>query len=47
MRFRPTLDRNVDGLGEVLRLLGPRIIGLAAFQFNFIAVTAFASTTGD
>ena len=47
MRFRPTLDRHVDGLGEVARLLGPRVIGLAVFQINFIAVTAFASTTGS
>ena len=46
MRFRPTLDRHVDGLGEVARLLGPRVVGLAVFQINFIAVTAFASTTG-
>lgn len=43
-QFRPTLDRTVDGLGEVLRLLGPRVVGLAAFQLNFIAVNAFAST---
>jgi putative peptidoglycan lipid II flippase len=47
IRFRPTLDRNVDGLGEVARLFGPRVVGLAVFQVNFIAVTAFASTTGD
>lgn len=42
--FRPTLDRSVAGLGEVLRLLGPRVAGLAAFQVNFIIVNAFAST---
>jgi len=47
MRFRPSLDRNVDGLGEVARLFGPRVVGLAVFQVNFIAVTAFASTTGE
>ena len=47
MRFRPSLDRNVDGLGEVARLFGPRVVGLAVFQVNFIAVTAFASTTAD
>jgi len=47
MRFRPSLDRNVEGLGEVARLFGPRVVGLAVFQVNFIAVTAFASTTGD
>lgn len=47
LRFRPTLDRDVDGLRDVARLLGPRIVGLAAFQFNFIAINAFASTTSD
>ncbi len=45
IRFRPTIDRQVDGLAEVARLLGPRIVGLAAFQVNFIAINAFASTT--
>jgi putative peptidoglycan lipid II flippase len=45
MVFKPTLDRSIEGLAEVARLLGPRIIGLAVFQVNFIAVTAFASTT--
>ncbi|MBA2758790.1 MAG: murein biosynthesis integral membrane protein MurJ [Chloroflexia bacterium] len=45
LTFRPSLSRQVDGLREVARLLGPRIIGLAAFQFNFIAINAFASTT--
>ena len=44
-RFRPTIDRAVDGLSEVLRLLGPRVVGLAAFQLNFIAVNAFASAS--
>lgn len=47
IRFRPTVSRQVDGLGDVARLLGPRVIGLAAFQFNFIAVNAFASTSAD
>lgn len=46
LTFRPTLDRTVEGLSEVLRLLGPRVVGLAAFQLNFIFVTAFASTLG-
>ncbi len=46
MRYRPTLNRRVEGLGEVARLFGPRVVGLAVFQINFIAVTAFASTTG-
>lgn len=47
LTFRPSLSRQVDGLREVARLLGPRIIGLAAFQFNFIAINAFASTTSE
>lgn len=47
MRFRPTIDRNVDGLPDVLRLLGPRVVGLAAFQLNFIAINAFASTSSE
>ena len=46
LTFRPTLDRTVDGLTEVLRLLGPRVIGLAAFQLNFIFISAFASILG-
>jgi putative peptidoglycan lipid II flippase len=47
IRFRPTLDRYVDGLQEVWRLFGPRVIGLAAFQINFVAVNAFASRTDE
>ncbi len=46
LNFRPTLDRTVEGLSEVLRLLGPRVIGLAAFQLNFIFISAFASILG-
>lgn len=47
LRFRPTISRNVDGLGEVVRLLGPRVLGQAAFQINFIAVTMFAQSIGS
>ena len=46
LKLRPTLDRTVDGLTDVLRLLGPRVVGLAAFQLNFIVITAFASMLG-
>jgi putative peptidoglycan lipid II flippase len=46
IRFQPTVNRQVEGLREVARLFGPRVVGLAVFQVNFIAVTAFASTTG-
>lgn len=47
MRFTPSLDRTVDGLAEVARLLLPRVIGLAAFQLNFVAVTYMASGAGE
>jgi putative peptidoglycan lipid II flippase len=47
IRLVPTFDRSVAGLAEVGRLLLPRVIGLAAFQLNFIAVTHLASGAGD
>jgi putative peptidoglycan lipid II flippase len=47
MVFRPTLDRTISGLAEVGRLLLPRVIGLAAFQLNFVAVTHLASGAGE
>ena len=47
MKFRPTISRNVAGLGEVGVLLLPRVIGQAAFQINFVAVNHFASQTGE
>lgn len=47
MEYRPTLDRSVDGLSEVGRLLLPRVIGLAAFQLNFVVVTNLASGAGE
>ncbi|MBX6341958.1 MAG: polysaccharide biosynthesis C-terminal domain-containing protein, partial [Thermomicrobiaceae bacterium] len=43
MRYRPTLDRRTEGLGQVARLMGPRLVGQAAFQVNFIVMTNFAS----
>ena len=39
--FRPS-----PGVGQVLRLLGPRLIGQSAWQINFIAMASFASTLG-
>ncbi len=47
LKFRPTISRNVVGLGEVGILLLPRVIGQAAFQINFVAVNHFASQTGE
>ena len=37
----------VEGVGEVLRLLGPRVIGQAAFQINFIWISSLAITAGS
>ncbi len=45
--IRPVLRERVEGLGEVGRLLLPRVIGQAAFQINFVAVNHFASTAGE
>jgi putative peptidoglycan lipid II flippase len=43
MRLTWLPRRDVPGLGRVLALMGPRIIGQAAFQVNFIVMTNFAS----
>lgn len=47
MEFHPSLNRHVEGLVAVASLLGPRIIGQAAFQINFIAVNHFATSLGE
>ncbi len=47
LRYTPTLSRTVEGLREVVTLLLPRIVGQAAFQINFVAVNAFASSAGE
>jgi putative peptidoglycan lipid II flippase len=47
IRFRPSLDRHVEGLHQVWSLFAVRVIGLAAFQINFVAVNAFASRGDD
>jgi putative peptidoglycan lipid II flippase len=46
IQFRPTLTR-VEGLRDVAVMLGPRVIGQAAFQINFIIVTYLASKEGE
>lgn len=45
--IRPTIDLAAPGLAEVGRLLAPRVVGQAAFQINFIAVTALAWRSGE
>jgi putative peptidoglycan lipid II flippase len=47
MRFTPSLSLQVAGLGEVGRLLVPRVIGQAAFQINFIVVNYLANGQGS
>lgn len=47
LRWRPWIDLRTPGLTEVGRLLGPRIIGQAAFQVNFIVVTSLAWRSGQ
>jgi putative peptidoglycan lipid II flippase len=47
MRWSPTLDLNSPGVREVARLMGPRVIGLAAAQLNFVIVVFFASFVSD
>ena len=47
-RFAPSLNPfRVTGVSDVLGLLGPRVIGQAAFQINFIWVTSLANRSGE
>lgn len=43
MRYRPIFSPRTPGLAAMARLLGPRVLGQAAFQINFIVVTNLAS----
>lgn len=43
-QLRLNLDRSVEGTGEVLRLMLPRVLGLAVVQVNFWVNIALAST---
>ena len=47
MRYALAFDPRAQGVPEVARLLAPRLIGQAAFQINFIAVTNLAWRTGE
>lgn len=47
MHLHPRLDRATEGLREVARLMGPRIIGLMAYQINIVVMTRFASQLGS
>jgi putative peptidoglycan lipid II flippase len=43
-RYRPILDFKDPGVREILRLMGPGTVGLAAVQINVVINTALAST---
>ena len=47
MRWRPSLGFASAGVREVLRLMGPRVLGLAAAQVNLVVVMFFASFVSD
>jgi putative peptidoglycan lipid II flippase len=47
MRYSFSFNPRAPGVGEVARLLAPRLIGQAAFQLNFIAITNLAWRTGE
>jgi putative peptidoglycan lipid II flippase len=44
MSWQPIWDWKDAAVREVGRLMGPRVVGLAAYHFNFIIATFFAST---
>jgi putative peptidoglycan lipid II flippase len=46
MRWRPLANYKDEGVREVGRLMGPRVIGLTAGQANFFVTTFFASFIG-
>ncbi|MFQ5855743.1 MAG: murein biosynthesis integral membrane protein MurJ [Anaerolineae bacterium] len=46
VRYTPVLGLNHPGVREVGRLMGPRILGLAAVQVNFVVNTILASGLG-
>lgn len=42
-RWRPSLDARTPGVGEVLILMGPRILGQGVIQINFLVIVFFTS----
>jgi putative peptidoglycan lipid II flippase len=46
MRWQPVWDWRDAAVREVGRLMGPRVVGLAAYHLNFVVATFFASTVG-
>ncbi len=46
-RYRPLLTLRDPGVREVMRLMAPRVLGLAAVQLNFVVNTNIASRLGE
>jgi putative peptidoglycan lipid II flippase len=46
-RFRPVVDFSDPGLREILTLMGPGVLGLAAVQINVLVNTSLATRAGD
>lgn len=46
-RYQPVLTLRDPGVREVLRLMAPRVLGLAAVQLNFLVNTNLASRLGE
>jgi len=46
-RLRPLTKFRLAGVGEVLRLMGPRVLGLGVVQINFIVSVSLASSMAD
>lgn len=47
IRYRPRVSLADPAVREVLRLMGPRVVGLAAVQVNFLIATILASGLTD
>lgn len=47
MRWSPSFGLRSTAVHDVLRLMGPRVIGLAAAQVNFLVIIFFASFVSD
>ena len=47
MRWTPSIDLGSEAVREVLRLMGPRVIGLGASQINFLVLVSFATFVSD
>jgi putative peptidoglycan lipid II flippase len=45
--LRPSLAFRTEGVGEVIRLMGPRIVGQGVVQINFVVIIAFTSFMVD